>query len=686
MIYIVEDDSSIRELEQYALQSNGYETTGCEDAASFWAALRSGRPELVILDVMLPDEDGYQILAKLRADPACAATPVIMVTAKTSEIDVVKGLDHGADDYLCKPFGIMEFISRVRAVLRRAAAAVPAPAASTLRFGDIVLDDVSRTVRVGGVPVELTFKEYALLHLFLEHPEEVLARERIMKDVWDTDDLLESRTIDMHVRTLRQKLGAAGEAIRTVRKVGYKLSTEGLILTGLLCALAVLTAATALFQRSYAERIDNYLMQICHGYAAAYEAQDTHSATTLLNLLPENLPLRITLIDTDGTVLYDTKRGSYIVDVNGDIYAAQTDLPNHADRPEFQQAMASGSACITRESETLQLETHYYAVRIDLPEGAQVLRVGEDVANIWGLSTDTLPLLCGAVVLILLAATLFSWWLTRRMVQPINHLAEHLDTIEADVPYEELIPLARTIQTDRKLREDNETMRREFTANVSHELKTPLTSISGYAELIETGMAKPADVPTFAARIHKEAQRMIALVSDILQLSELDSTQASHSREPVTEMAPVDLAALVKETAQNMTVNARRAYVTLQYDAKPATVRGSRDQLSELTQNLCDNAIRYNRPGGHVELRCGVGGDGCPYFEVEDNGIGIPQDSQTRVFERFYRVDKSRSKATGGTGLGLAIVKHIALLHDAKIDLQSQVGTGTTIRVTFPKG
>ena len=110
MIYIVEDDSSIRELEQYALQSNGYETTGCEDAASFWAALRSGRPDLVILDVMLPDEDGYQILAKLRADPACAATPVIMVTAKTSEIDVVKGLDHGADDYLCKPFGIMEFI------------------------------------------------------------------------------------------------------------------------------------------------------------------------------------------------------------------------------------------------------------------------------------------------------------------------------------------------------------------------------------------------------------------------------------------------------------------------------------------------------------------------------------------------------------------------------------------------
>ena len=460
---------------------------------------------------------------------------------------------------------------------------------------------------------------------------------------------------------------------------------RGLILTGLLCALAVLTAATVLFQRSYAERIDNYLMQICHGYAAAYEAQDTHSATTLLNLLPEDCPLRITLIDTDGTVLYDTKRGSYIVDVNGDIYAAQTDLPNHADRPEFQQAMASGSACITRESETLQLETHYYAVRIDLPEGAQVLRVGEDVANIWGLSTDTLPLLCGAVVLILLAATLFSWWLTRRMVQPINHLAEHLDTIEADVPYEELIPLARTIQTDRKLREDNETMRREFTANVSHELKTPLTSISGYAELIETGMAKPADVPTFAARIHKEAQRMIALVSDILQLSELDSTQASHSREPVTEMAPVDLAALVKETAQNMTVNARRAYVTLQYDAKPATVRGSRDQLSELTQNLCDNAIRYNRPGGHVELRCGVGGDGCPYFEVEDNGIGMSKEYLPHIFEEFTREHSSTESHITGTGLGLPIVKSLVNLMGGTIDVESELGVGTitTVCLTF---
>ena len=223
MIYIVEDDSGIRELEQYALQTNGYEARGFADGATFWNSLRERLPDLVILDVMLPDEDGYQILGRLRAGAATRTLPVMMVTAKTSEIDLVKGLDHGADDYICKPFGIMEFISRVKALLRRANTGAKAPAGQ-LHFGPITLDDAARTVRVDGEGVELTFKEYALLHLFLEHPGEVLARERIMKEVWDTDDLLESCTIDMHVRTLRQKLGAAGECIRTVRKVGYKLS------------------------------------------------------------------------------------------------------------------------------------------------------------------------------------------------------------------------------------------------------------------------------------------------------------------------------------------------------------------------------------------------------------------------------------------------------------------------------
>ena len=348
----------------------------------------------------------------------------------------------------------------------------------------------------------------------------------------------------------------------------------------------------------------------------------------------------------------------------------------------MQQALAGGAGQSVRHSETAGMETHYYALL--LADGT-VLRLADETSNVWSSYNRVLPLLLLACLLIVILGAVLAAVITRRLVRPVTRMAEHLDTIEADVPYEELIPLAHTVQSDRKLREDNETMRREFTANVSHELKTPLTSISGYAELIENGMAKPEDIPAFGHRIHKEARRMISLVSDILQLSELDGMSKGNAQQNLPDFAPVDLAALTKEVAGSMTMNARKAYITLQYHAAPAAVQGSRDLLTELLTNLCDNAIRYNRPGGHVELSCGTGPDGCPFLCVEDNGIGIPQDAQDRVFERFYRVDKSRSKATGGTGLGLAIVKHIAALHGARIELKSTVGTGTTVRVSFPR-
>lgn len=435
---------------------------------------------------------------------------------------------------------------------------------------------------------------------------------------------------------------------------------------GVLCVLLTALGSAALFYKAFSDEVDARLETAARAAAAAYQSGDVSTPDQLQDHLLSDT-LRLTLIDTDGTVLYDSLSRD-----------PQT-MENHADRPEVTDALQDGVGQEVRSSATAGYETHYYALRLD---NGQVLRVGQDTRTLWSAYNRVLPLLViGCVAVAALAAAL-AFVLTRRLVAPIEQLADHLDTIEADVPYEELIPLAHTVQSDRKLREDNETIRREFTANVSHELKTPLTSISGYAELIESGMAKAEDIPTFGHRIHKEAQRMIALVSDILQLSELDGMHESHRDH--FEPQPVDLTVLVRETAANMTMNARKAYITLQYTAQPATVQGSHDLLGELLMNLCDNAIRYNRPGGHVQIACGTASDGSAWLSVEDNGIGIPQDSQNRVFERFYRVDKSRSKATGGTGLGLAIVKHIAMLHDAKIELQSQVGSGTLIKVTFP--
>ena len=446
-----------------------------------------------------------------------------------------------------------------------------------------------------------------------------------------------------------------------------RLLRSALILVGILSVLLSAFGAAFLFHRAFAEQVDRDLARMAAAVAAGYEESGGEPEALTRY---DSADLRLTLIAPDGSVLFDS------------LTAQPDSLPNHADRPEVIAALQNGSGASVRRSATLGMETHYYALR--LSDGT-VLRLADETSDVWSSYNRVLPVLLVICLLIIVLAAVLAAAIARQMVRPIDRMAEHLDTIEADVPYEELIPLAHTVQSDRKLREDNETIRREFTANVSHELKTPLTSISGYAELIENGMARPEDIPAFGQRIHKEAKRMIALVSDILQLSELDGMSKQAETSETVEFVPVDLAALTKEVAGSMTMNARRAYITLQYSAAPAMVRGSRDLLSELLTNLCDNSIRYNRPGGHVELSCGVGPDGCAFLCVEDNGIGIPQDAQDRVFERFYRVDKSRSKATGGTGLGLAIVKHIAVLHGAKIDLKSTVGTGTSVRVTFPK-
>ena len=203
---------------------------------------------------------------------------------------------------------------------------------------------------------------------------------------------------------------------------------------------------------------------------------------------------------------------------------------------------------------------------------------------------------------------------------------------------------------------------------------------SGYAELIETGIAKPADTPGFARKIHVEASRMIQLVNDILQLSHLDNVSETGA---APAMETVDLLDVARECVERQKVNARHSYISLTYLGESAPVTGSRSLLDELCQNLCDNAIRYNRPGGKVQIITACTRDGHCTLTVKDNGIGIPKEAQTSVFERFYRVDKSRSKATGGTGLGLAIVKHIARIHNARIKLDSVVDEGTTITVIF---
>ena len=223
MIWCVEDDSSIRDIEVYALTSTGFEAKGFEDGDSFWNALQTEQPDLVVLDVMLPGKDGVTLLKMMKASQEFCAIPVIMATAKGSEYDKIQSLDMGADDYLVKPFGIMEMVSRVKAVLRRCK---PVKESKLLKLDGLVLNPDEHTVTVDGNRVVLTYKEYELLHLFLSQPGMAFTREQLLSSVWNTDYMGETRTVDMHIRTLRQKLGAYSNIIETVRNVGYRLEAK----------------------------------------------------------------------------------------------------------------------------------------------------------------------------------------------------------------------------------------------------------------------------------------------------------------------------------------------------------------------------------------------------------------------------------------------------------------------------
>ncbi|MGI6269056.1 MAG: ATP-binding protein [Candidatus Howiella sp.] len=540
---------------------------------------------------------------------------------------------------------------------------------------------------------------------------------------------------------------------------------------------AVLTAALTIFifNSRLQTRVQNDLAGSASLIAEAYDGLDRPEE---LRRFSENL--RVTLIDPDGYVLFDS-------------VADAAAMENHADRPEVAAALSTGAGQDVRRSATNMTNEYYAAVRLD---DGRVLRVSIEAANALETLSGAYPALIFLFVGLLLLSVLLAVFLTRSLIRPINRLAETLDDLdpvgEEKRIYPELAPFVEKIQSqraenrsqlkaladeqekltaimesmseglivlgsdrqvlmlNRSAKEylgcaDRETeagrnilyfirnreildaverafggesvsvtvglngrklqvmagpartdiqqmgvicflldvtekvqiekMKQEFTANVSHELKTPLTSISGYAEMIENGMAKSEDVAGFAARIHKEAGRLLTLISDIIRLSELDEMPQADV------FAPVDLLEVARDCAGILAHSAEQHGVQMLVEGEPSLVHGSRSMLGELVYNLADNAIRYNKPGGSVTLRVESG-----RLIVSDTGIGIPQKYQRRVFERFYRVDKSRSKETGGTGLGLAIVKHIARQHRAEIFLKSSEGAGTEITVEFPSG
>lgn len=291
-----------------------------------------------------------------------------------------------------------------------------------------------------------------------------------------------------------------------------------------------------------------------------------------------------------------------------------------------------------------------------------------------------LPYVLGILAAVLGASVPVSYAITGAIIQPLEQLGEHIDHIDRVQTEKELRPFVEKIRANNEKKRQLEKQKKQFTANVSHELKTPLTSIAGYAELIENGMARPEDIKPFAHTIRKQALRLVSLAEDIIQLSQLEENDGEILFEEV------NLTELASDCVQSLQINAQSRTVDLHLAApeSPIYIKGNKSLLEELLYNLCDNAIRYNKPQGSVTVTLRPEQSGTA-LQVADTGIGIPEKYRERIFERFFRVDKSRSKETGGTGLGLAIVKHIAQVHHAPVELDSVEGQGTTITVHFPE-
>ena len=427
------------------------------------------------------------------------------------------------------------------------------------------------------------------------------------------------------------------------------LSTAAILMTAVFCTLAYYNVLRT-------EVMDN--LKVCTRLLSdKMLVNGEESLAEYAHDLYDN-DFRLTLIRPDGSVAFDN-----VAKIEG--------LDNHKDREEIDQAMKEGEGESVRRSATINRTNYYYAIRL---KDGSVLRASRESHSMINLFLHAMPPVIFVVVFLVIVCYFISRELTKRLLKPIEALADNIGHEDQECPYSELEPVLSHIRKQHQDIVEHAKVRQEFTANVSHELKTPLTAISGYAELIENGLTLEEDTLKFAGEIHKSAARLLTLINDILRLSEFDVSVKDDF-----EMEEVNLYDIARTCGEMMELKARDHDVVITVQGEDSFITANKDMMEEIIYNLCDNAIRYNRPGGRVEV---IVNDKT--LHIKDTGIGIPEEYQARVFERFFRVDKSRSRKTGGTGLGLAIVKHIAYIHEAEIEMESQPGIGTEIMIRFP--
>lgn len=426
-------------------------------------------------------------------------------------------------------------------------------------------------------------------------------------------------------------------------------------------ALISIFTTVILITSVFYEVFKNEIMEDLRTYTQTLVATGVFDTYGDYSFQPTSNTIRVTVVNEEGDAVYDTS-----VDVE--------ELDNHGHRPEIQEAFKKGYGEAIRRSDTMDTNTFYYAMKMS---NGYVLRIGKEAGSVFGILFKAIPTVLIIIIILIIASLVLAHFLTKSMIKPIEIMSKDMDQLNYVDVYKELAPFVDTIQKQHKNIMKSAMMRQEFTANVSHELKTPLTSISGYAELIENGMTTPDDTVRFAVEIHKNAKRLLTLINDIIRLSELDVMDNNISVEEC------DMYEIATNCVNLLKLNAQNQGVLLSLEGEKEIVLGNKNMLEELAYNLIDNAIKYNKKDGKVIVSVAKDENDKVFFNVKDTGIGIKKENQDRIFERFYRVDKSRSKSIGGTGLGLAIVKHIVAQHAAKIYVESELGKGTEIKVVF---
>ena len=405
----------------------------------------------------------------------------------------------------------------------------------------------------------------------------------------------------------------------------------GLVLLGVFLVSVVLCIV---FYGQFTKQVQRDLQQRTQMF------QNNGAENALLNLQEVKADdMRITIISQEGKVMFDNTTSS-------------EDMTSHLDREEIEEALNLGEGESHRFSETMGFQTYYYAIK--LSDGT-ILRTSKTINSIWKMYAGILPMTIIAVAIVLIIGYFLSNWSAKKVVAPIDKtLTKQRSQIEQS-------------------NEQVENMRKEFSANVSHELRTPLTSIYGNAEMLEAGLVKESDKPLLYEKIKHEVSRLIVLIEDIMMISKLDESKTAEASETV------NLWEVATECKEALEQKAVLHQVNISVSGNE-TISANRSLMYEMFYNLIDNAIKYNGPDGEVEVNLAKNNDKI-VITVADTGIGIPKDEQGRVFERFYRVDKSRSKETGGTGLGLAIVKHIVIIYGGTIDVVSAINKGTSFEI-----